>query len=242
MPARAASRLWRVTRASRRLWAAAAMAAVVSLCGCAHPRRARPTARPSTSTTQASGREVAAPAPPAGDYGGISARNLFHPLVVAPKGGEKAAAAGAAKTGSGQSGGTTVRPKPPPGTMAPPDPTADLALTGITEDALGLCVLVERMSTGEGHYARIGDTVFGFTVDRIGPGWVILRLARRTYELKLGQKETKTHYAAAPPPSASPPGGPGGPGGPGAAPQGSGPPGGDESGDSGGNDETSDEE
>lgn len=184
-----------------------------------------------------------APAPPNADYGAINARNLFRPLVVPPKAGEKAGAAGATKAGSGQPGpGGAPGPKPRPGPTTPPDPTADLALTGITESADALWVLVERISTGEGQYARIGDGVFGFTVDRIGPGWVLLRQARRSYELKLGQKETRTHYAVASPPSASPPGSPGGRGRPGAGPQSSGPPGGEGPGDSGGDEETSDEE
>jgi hypothetical protein len=125
------------------------------------------------------------------DYEFVSERNVFRPLVVAPKsdsGGS--ASSGSQGTASSQSG------QPPRTPTQPPDPTSDLAITGITETTDGLRVLIEKLSTRDGKYAAVGDVVFGFTVQGIGRGSVTLAQGEKEYELKLGDKETQLADAA----------------------------------------------
>jgi hypothetical protein len=122
------------------------------------------------------------------DYQFVGERNMFRPLVVAPKG----------EGGGAGSGGSSSAPRPTgapsasqsrSGPPRPPDPTADLAITGITETTDGLRVLIEKISTREGQYAAVGDVIFGLTVQHIGRGSVTLTQGEKEYELKLGEKE-----------------------------------------------------
>jgi hypothetical protein len=156
---------------------------------------------------------------PTPDYRPIAERNLFRPLVVAPKSGGGEAAAG----GAAAKGGPASAPKggaPTPGGAAkggpPPDPTADLALTGIIETTDGLRALIEKLSTRQGDFVAVGDQVFGFTLKAIAAGSVTLAQGSRTHELKLGAKEIASAAAPAAPapptpgppaPGAGPPGG-----------------------------------
>jgi hypothetical protein len=129
----------------------------------------------------------------ADSYQAIAQRDVFRALVANPRG-----------TGaeSGASGGTsapqTRAPQPSsPRPSAPPDPTEDIALTGIIETTDGLDVLVESVSTGKGMFAGIGDTVFGFDVAAIGPGTVTLKQGDKSYTLRLGEKEIAPHETPA---------------------------------------------
>ena len=129
------------------------------------------------------------------DYEFVSERNVFRPLVVAPKGDSGGGASSGSPSGARGPGGSQSGQSPRTPTQ-PPDPTADLAITGITETTDGLRVLIERVSTREGEYAAVGDVVFGFTVQGIGPGSVTLAQGEKEYELKLGEKETQLADAA----------------------------------------------
>lgn len=146
-------------------------------------------------------------------YRAISERNLFRPLVVAPKSGTSVGA----PLGSGKSGGSgsatksqegSIRPSAPP---TPSDPTADLALTGIIETTDGLRALVEQISTRKGDFVGVGDQVFGFTVKSIEPGMVTLAQGPKTYVLRLGAKNipdttpSPSASSSAPPSSTGPP-------------------------------------
>jgi len=156
-------------------------------CGRSRPSKADVPGTEASEPDQSEGEESA----PIRDYEFVSERNVFRPLVVAPKGdsggsassGPPSAARGTGGSQSGQSPRTPTRP---------PDPTADLAITGITETTAGLRVLIERISTHEGKYAAVGDVVFGFTVQGIARGSVALAQGEKEYELKLGQKEIAT--------------------------------------------------
>jgi len=123
------------------------------------------------------------------NYETIAERDVFRPLVV-----NRRDAAGGESGGEAGGGGATGSPKsasPAAGTEPPkpPDPTADIALTGIIETTDGLEVLLENIKTGEGHFAAVGETVFGLQVIEVGPGTVALKQADKDYELKLGEKE-----------------------------------------------------
>ncbi len=72
--------------------------------------------------------------------------------------------------------------------MSPPDPTADLALTGVVETSSGLRALIEQLSARRGQYVAVGEVVFGFTVQAIRPKSVTLAQGPKTYELRLGEK------------------------------------------------------
>ena len=129
------------------------------------------------------------------NYQAIAERDPFRPLVNAPR---------QAGAGGGGGGGTSAKPSGPSGNRpttppTPPDPTADLALTGIMESTDGLQVLVEKISTGEGVFAGVGDTVFGFEVQEVEPGIVRLVQGAKTHELKLGEKEIGEKTPAAKP-------------------------------------------
>lgn len=124
---------------------------------------------------------------PVRDYKFVSERNVFRPLVVAPRGDSGGASSGSAPVGRKDGSSPSGRPSSAP--TQPPNPTADLAITGITETTDGLRVLIEKISTREGKYAAVGDVVFGFTVQGIGRGSVALVQGDKEYELKLGEKE-----------------------------------------------------
>lgn len=128
-----------------------------------------------------------------GNYQEIAQRDVFRPLVANPReaGGEAGGSGGAPAPQTRPSQQSSPRPS------APPDPTRDIALTGIIETTDGLEVLVESVSTGKGMFAGIGDTVFGLQVTSVGPGTVTLEQGDKSYTLRLGEKEIASHEAAA---------------------------------------------
>ena len=146
---------------------------------------------------------LAEPAPldPLADYGAIASRNLFRPLVAAPKAGQTTKASGKNAPGSAPPGPKPAGPQPAPTgrSVSPPDPAADLALTGIVETSSGLRALIEQLSTRKGQYVAVGETVFGFTVRVIRPKSVTVAQGPKTYELRLGDKvaEPRSMPAAA---------------------------------------------
>ncbi len=132
------------------------------------------------------------PAAASANYETIAERDVFRPLVVNRRetgGGESGGGGG---TASPKSATPAATPEPP----KPPDPTADIALTGIIETTDGLEVLLENIKTGEGHFAAVGETVFGLQVIEVGPGTVALKQADKDYALKLGEKEIATEKVA----------------------------------------------
>jgi len=178
-----------------------------ALCGC------RPTSKATTTPNRPSPKvsvtaDEADPPPDttdAGSYRAIGERDLFRPLVAAPKSAEGAGGGGETKGGvaakAGAKAGTNAPPGGPP---RPPDPTADLALTGIIETTDGLRALVEQISTRRGEFVAPGEQAFGFTVKTISAGVVTLAQGPRTYDLRLGAKEMPSVEPTAAAPSATP--------------------------------------
>ncbi|MGQ9731993.1 MAG: hypothetical protein ACUVX8_12070, partial [Candidatus Zipacnadales bacterium] len=70
-----------------------------------------------------------------------------------------------------------------------PNPTADLALTGIIETTDGLRALIEKMSTRQGEFVAVGEPVFGFVLQNITADEVTLSQGGHEYKLRLGEKE-----------------------------------------------------
>ncbi len=165
---------------------AAAIIASGMLLGCSRSEQQRSSDPPPAPTASITGAETEE-TPVARDYQFVSERNVFRPLVVAPKseGGGSGEVTPSTPNPRSTSAAGPSRPNPP----RPPDPTADLAITGITETTDGLRVLIEKLSTREGKYAAVGDVAFGLTVKTIGRGTVTLAQGEKEYELKLGQKE-----------------------------------------------------
>jgi len=134
------------------------------------------------------------------DYASITQRDLFRPLVKAPKTaggggalGPAASAAGsavAAKAEQGKSGTS--------GAAQPPDPLADLALTGVIEVGDRLQALIEKVSTRTGRYVSINEDFEGFRVVSIGVDSVVLERAGRQHTLAMGQKQFGERAASAP--------------------------------------------
>jgi hypothetical protein len=92
--------------------------------------------------------------------------------------------------------GSSQRPSGEP--PAPPDPTADLAMTGVVESNAGLKVLIQNVQTGASAYAGIDDEAFGLRVTRIDAKRVTLARGDSEYTLEMGAKELpeKTTEAA----------------------------------------------
>jgi hypothetical protein len=203
-------------------WLCVAAAAVLLLVAASGCRSAKKPSSDSAShpehTSLTTGDADATPSASrdASSYREIGERDLFRPLVSAPKpsvGGGGEAGGSSAKAGGGTAAGAAATHP-----SAPPDPTADLALTGIVETTDGLLVLVESISTKHGEFVGVGEQAFGFTVKSVGPDSVTLARGSQTYELRLGAKEiggdTTTPAApaapatpAAPEASTSPPAG-----------------------------------
>lgn len=162
--------------------------------GCTRSRQPKPDPAPEPTSSITGAETEGTPIAP--DYQFVSERNVFRPLVVAPKS-EGGGSGEGASPSTGSTGRTSSSGQSGPNPSRPPDPTADLAITGITETTDGLRVLVEKVSTGEGVYAGLGDVVFGLTVKGIGRGRVTLAQGDKEYELKLGEKEIATTPAVA---------------------------------------------
>lgn len=203
----------------RRTWCApalllAALLAMGLAAGCSRPQAAKPDSRAATRSSD-SRPEATEPAA-ARNYSAVAQRNVFRPLVVAPKG-EEGGGGGAGEAPRGSTAGTP-QPRPSQTPPQPPGPTADLAITGLTETTDGLRVLVEKISTGEGRFAGIGDNVFGLTIKSIRARAVTLTMGDKEYELKLGEKDmpgtavasatTKPDQASATSPAGTSPQGP----------------------------------
>jgi len=155
-------------------------------------------------------------------YTVIAERNIFRPLVVAPKGPQGAPAPPSTKANEGGGGKPGApppgNPKGPGGPPRPPDPLADLALTGVIGIGGQLQALIERISTRLGRYLAIGEEIDGFHLKSIQPTSVVLVKQGKEYTLRMGDKELPAG------PSASAPAGPpSGAGPPGPRPPGAGP-------------------
>ncbi len=198
-----------------------AAAAVVALCaiGAAEllqrGRREPPPPPSPVGETRAESDEAADPPPArqAEHYGAIAERDLFRPLVSAPK----AAGAEAAPGGAPAAGGAATKAGPPTagshgpgGPPGPADPLADLALTGVVQAGDRLQVLIERISTGTGSYVALHEQFDGFRVVLIGPTSVVLERGGKQYTLAMGGRQMPTAPEPRPggPPGGPPPGAP----------------------------------
>ncbi|MHB9132120.1 MAG: hypothetical protein ACYDBB_13680 [Armatimonadota bacterium] len=141
----------------------------------------------------------------------ISERDLFQPL----------SGAGASVNGSATS--TTV-PLPGPGAAkpaqpaqpAPPRPeelTKGFAYTGLVTTAEGTRALLENLTTKDTQYVAVGDSVYGFQIDMITPGSLMMKKNGIAVKLALGENKAEDTGSApkteqpvpAAPPAAQPP-------------------------------------
>jgi hypothetical protein len=179
--------------------------------GCLPQRVERPGRASAASGTSAERPRTELPPEPevsggrsATSYTAITERNLFRPLVAAPRGpqGAPAPPSTVAKLPA-----ETKKPSSPPrpaGPPRPPDPLADLALTGVIQAGDALKALIEHISTRVGQYVIVGDMIDGFRVKLIRVDSVVLEKGGREYTLRLGQKELPAAPVAAPPPKEAP--------------------------------------
>jgi len=177
-------------------------AVLLAMGGCKQTTKSVAAANPSLPHASHSATPTEGQTDPTTDvnYDAISERNLFRPLVTAPK--PAGAGAGGAQAGAGappstKAGGQSPGGSRGPASAGPPDPTADLALTGIIETTDGLRALVEQISTRRGEFVAAGEQAFGLTVKAITAGAITLAQGPRTYELKLGAKEMPAVQPAA---------------------------------------------
>lgn len=180
---------------------AAAIITSAAVLGCSRSKQQKSHGLPRRPATSAAGTETKE-TPVARDYQFVNERNLFRPLVVAPKG--EGGGSGEVPPPRPDAGGASAAAQSPSAPPRPPDPTADLAITGVTETTDGLRALIEKLSTHQGQYVRVGDMAFGFTVQSIGRGAVTLAQGEKEYELKLGEKEIAAATPTTPQTTASP--------------------------------------
>jgi hypothetical protein len=146
----------------------------------------------SSNPEQAAAPEEQPVSPSAADYSMIGQRDIFRPLVKAPQGSAgagapgqegKAGAAGAKPKGEGKPSGS------PSGAQQPPDPLADLVLTGIIQTGDRLQALIEKVSTKTGRYVAVNEYFEGFRVVSIGANSVVLEREGKQYTLSMGTKQ-----------------------------------------------------
>ncbi len=88
-------------------------------------------------------------------------------------------------------------PSPAPTPAAPEDPVKNLVLFGLTrEDETDQAWLVD-LTNQQREVVPVGGTAFGFTVRKIGADAVTLARGSDEYQLRLGEKQLATSYAAA---------------------------------------------
>jgi hypothetical protein len=206
-------------RSSLGLTASAAVGPLVALvlattCGCRPTTKAQVSSADTAPRASAASVEPDEPAPVvnASGYRAIDERDLFRPLVTAPKAAEAGAGGGAGETkgGSGTKSGGPGAGGPGSTHSGPPDPTADLALTGVIETTDGLRALIEQISTRQGDFVAVGEVAFGLVVKAISADSVTMSQGDKTYDLRLGAKELPTvgpavAASAATPSAPSPP-------------------------------------
>ncbi|MGD8238545.1 MAG: hypothetical protein PVH68_08345 [Armatimonadota bacterium] len=142
------------------------------------------------------------------DYKVVTERNVFRALVAEPR--DSAVLDVPSEMPSPR--GSDERSGP----SEPPDPTRNLAMTGVVETNAGLMGLIKNVASGTSVYAGVGDTAFDLRVARIEAKRMTLARDDREYTLQMGAKEIPEAERA----SASRPSGAGEPSGA----QGEGPP------------------
>ena len=137
------------------------------------------------------------------DYRVVTQRNVFRPLVAPPQESVKLAVPVGipSPTGSGSS------PAASSGSPPQPDPTADLAMTGVVENKAGLRVLIRNVKTGAAVYAKAGDEAFGLRVTGIEAKRATLTRGDRAYTLQMGTKQVPTGVSSSAPSATLPSGG-----------------------------------
>lgn len=146
---------------------------------------------PQGQTNQAHSRVAdKGPVEAACDYSSIIHRNLFRPLVVAPKPGRGAVETlGRISSAPQHPKANSELPKVPSVSAGQTDPVADLALTGVVEVGGKLWVLIERISTGAGEYVALNEEFEGFRIVLIGQSSAVLQRDGREYTLTMGSKQ-----------------------------------------------------
>jgi hypothetical protein len=108
----------------------------------------------------------------------ISGRNIFAPLASDAREEKPKPASGGTKSTSSDA------------SEAPPDPMADIALTGIVQIGGELTALVENIKTGGGDFGAEGEEVMGFRLAAIRRGEIELRGPDgKMHTVKMGGKE-----------------------------------------------------
>ena len=134
-------------------------------------------------------------------YQAIVERNVFRPLVSAPRGPEgieapsvRASDQEPPRSGPGGRPHSAARGQPP-------DPLADLALTGVTQVGERLRALLEKVSTRTGRYVSVGDEFHGFRVVEIRADSVVLEKDGEQRMLSMGAKRLSSETQERPAPT-----------------------------------------
>jgi hypothetical protein len=135
-------------------------------------------------------------------YQAIVERNVFRPLVSAPRGPEGVEAPSVLasdeelpRNRAGAAADAETRAQPP-------DPLADLALTGITQVGERLRALLEKVSTRTGRYVSVGEEFHGFRVVEIQADSVVLEKDGEQQTLSMGAKRLSPGTDERPAPAA----------------------------------------
>ena len=132
-----------------------------------------------------------------GDYGVVTQRNVFQPLLSEPR-------ETASLTVPSEIPSPRTSNRPSARAPQPPDPTKDLAMTGVVESDAGLKALIKNTQTGASVYAAMGELAFDLRVAGIEAKRTTLARGDREYTLEMGAKEVPgetPQRASAPPPS-----------------------------------------
>jgi len=202
-----------------KLFAAAGVIVICALGAAELIQRTRPEPKGTPAASRSSRAEPVdsadeAPVRLVSDYSAIAQRNLFRPLVSVPKTGEGAGGGGVEGGGPGASGPRAAPPStrgsgPGSGPPQPPDPLADLALTGVVEVGGQLRILIEKVSARTGQWVALNAEYDGFRVVLIGESSAVLERGGKQYTLRMGGRELPAAPSVAAATSAT--AGPGGP-------------------------------
>ncbi len=121
-------------------------------------------------------------------YRVVTEQNVFMPLLSPPR--DEVALAVPAEIPS-PTGARSSAPRPAP------DPTIDLAMTGVVESNGGLMALIKNIRSDDSVYAGVDDSAFGLQVAAIEAKQVTFAQGEETYTLAMGEKDVPEKGAAA---------------------------------------------
>ncbi|MBM3471876.1 MAG: hypothetical protein FJX75_01220 [Armatimonadetes bacterium] len=162
------------------------------------PRTRADAVAPPVQADAAPAPEEASAAESSADYARVAQRDLFRPLVRAPKAAEGGSGEGTPKAGAQKPNPGPSGPGPTGGPPKPADPLADLALTGVVQVGGRLQVLIEKLSTRTGRYVALHEEFEGFRVVLIGENSAVLDRGGKQFTLLMGSKQLPDQAAAAP--------------------------------------------